>query len=110
LTDSHPSHTKDVANLLKCHWALISPDHSAIVVLSAINPVLATGVRALHVKPGMLREARRILDYIGTVVFDRYILNHRVSLVTFVTIQPVPNMYTWVIDEKTQAELKSRTM
>ena len=110
MTDSHSSHTKNVANLLKRHRTLISPDHSTIVVRRAVNPVLTTGVCALHVKPGMLREARRALDYIGTVVFDRYILNHRVSLVTFVTIQPVLNMYTWDIDEKQQTEIKSRTM
>tara|TARA_Y100000310_G_scaffold280769_3_gene300731 strand:+ start:854 stop:1030 length:177 start_codon:yes stop_codon:yes gene_type:complete len=58
----------------------------------------------------MLREACRSLNYIGSVVFDSIILNHRASLVTFVTIQPVPNMYTWDIDEKNKIEIKSRAM
>lgn len=110
MTDSHSSHTKDVTNLLKCHGALVRPNHGAVVVLGTVNPVLASGVRTLHIKSGMLRKARRPLNYIGSVVFDRFILNHSVSLITFVTIQPVLNMYTWDIDEKNRSELKSRAM
>lgn len=110
MTDSHSSHTKDIADLLECHWALISPNHSAVIVLSAINPVLAAGIHTLHIKTSMLREARRSLDYIGSVVFDRYILNHSVSLITFVTIQSALNMYTRDILEKNKVKLISGVM